>query len=301
METREAAPHGAAFGAFVLAARNHAERVRGSKRWPSVPREPRTCMAGVVTALAAASCAAPTTHTAPVSSTSLTASASSAVFSPPRPDSIAPVTTRRELDGVPTLLQRFRLDLRRVQAQLIDVGATGTLEPAAAVPRLLLAIDGGFFDERREPLGLAISDGRVLAPLRRALSGGVLEIDDDRAQLFASERYEATRKPRFALQCRPRLVVDGRANVRSDDGHRAERTAVCVRDGGATIDVVLAHNSLNGPSLFALAQALSEDGCEQALALDGGPSTGALYATNNGLVRQPPRGPIRHAVVFTAR
>ena len=40
----------------------------------------------------------------------------------------------------------------------------------------------------------------------------------------------------FAVQCRPRLVVSRTANVKSDDGKRAERSALCTRAGARTVE-----------------------------------------------------------------
>ena len=42
-------------------------------------------------------------------------------------------------------------------------------------------------------------------------------------------------------------------------------------------------------------------GCDGALNLDGGPSTGVAYWRDGQLHHLPPRGPIRHAVVVRAR
>ncbi|MEM1418286.1 MAG: phosphodiester glycosidase family protein, partial [Myxococcota bacterium] len=52
-----------------------------------------------------------------------------------------------------------------------------------------------------------------------------------------------------------------------------------------------------GPTLLELARELAAAGCEQALNLDGGPSTGLVTATRTDL----PRGPVRHVVVIAPR
>jgi len=53
-----------------------------------------------------------------------------------------------------------------------------------------------------------------------------------------------------------------------------------------------------GPSLFALAGYLARAGCESALNLDGGPSTGVAWREDGGVRLLPPRAPVRHAVVI---
>jgi exopolysaccharide biosynthesis protein len=95
--------------------------------------------------------------------------------------------------------------------------------------------------------------------------------------------------------------------VRSDDGHRAERTALCVRDAGRTVVVIAEPRAgSRGPSLFALAQYLAagDQRCEDALNLDGGPSTGVAYRGGEAAMSMkvmPPRGPLRYALVMRDR
>jgi len=95
------------------------------------------------------------------------------------------------------------------------------------------------------------------------------------------------------------------ANVKSDDKKRAERTALCTRDGGKVIEVVVVRGSDDGespgPSLFALAAHLVERGCESALNLDGGPSTGAAWKEGGDVKLLAPRGPVRHVIAFHPR
>ncbi len=93
----------------------------------------------------------------------------------------------------------------------------------------------------------------------------------------------------------------GAPNVRRDDGHRAERTALCVHGEGRALDVVVARSPEGGPSLFALASYLATSGCEEAPNLDGGPSTGVAFREGDAVNEERPRGPIRHAIVVSAR
>ena len=107
------------------------------------------------------------------------------------------------------------------------------------------------------------------------MSGGVLWIKDGVAHLTATEEYRPDPVD-FAVQCKPRLVVGSRVNIRSDDGRRAPRTALCLRKAGASIeaDVALGDGDDGGPTLMELATELADASCEEALNLDGGPSTG---------------------------
>jgi len=56
----------------------------------------------------------------------------------------------------------------------------------------------------------------------------------------------------------------------------------------------------NGPTLALLADMLVSRGCEGALNLDGGPSTGIAWRQDGGVQVLAPRGPLRHAVAVWA-
>ena len=197
--------------------------------------------------------------------------------------------------------ERWSFDVAKVDVSLADLHLKEDLSSALAGENTLLAVNGGFFGPGGEPLGFASSEGKVYARLAPRLSGGVLVIDGARAAVTEAESFDASAPASFAIQCRPRLVVMGAPNVKRDDGQRAERTALCVRAGGRTLDVVLARGPRGGPSLFALGRYLASAGCDDALNLDGGPSTGAAWREGGVVHVEPPRGPIRHAVVIAQR
>lgn len=205
------------------------------------------------------------------------------------------------VDGERFVVDTFTFDLARVSLRIADVGATREIDKTLKGPEDVLAVNAGFFDDHDAPVGLSRSAKVELSPFAPKLSGGVLEIDHGNASLFETETYDPKRAPELAVQCRPRLVVDGKPNVRSDDKKRAERTAVCIHPGGKRISFSIATNAERGPSLFALGHYLAEKGCRDALALDGGPSTGAVYEGPGGRVELPLRGPIRQAIVVTRR
>lgn len=201
-------------------------------------------------------------------------------------------------------VKTWSFSLERFTMHVEDVGMTTELGDVLRRTNAELVVNGGFFDPNGKALGLAISDGVPLSRLSKAMSGGVLTTDGERARLWESETFTLPEATRFAIQCKPRLVVDGAPNVRRDDGRRSERTALCVRDGGRTVDVVVVRDEagdLGGPSLFALGRFLARRGCESALNLDGGPSTGVAWRDEGGVRALAPRGGVRHAVVFRKR
>ncbi len=61
---------------------------------------------------------------------------------------------------------------------------------------------------------------------------------------------------------------------------------------------VAALNEATGPSLYALGRFLAQRGCENALNLDGGPSTGVAYREGDEVKLVPPRAGVRQVLVF---
>jgi len=200
-------------------------------------------------------------------------------------------------------VRRWTFELADVSLAIADAGMSRALDTILVRTHAELVVNGAFFDERGAPRGLAIDHGKILSPYVSTMSGGVFHVDGDRGVLDATEGFAVpTPPPSFAVQCRPRLVVRGKVNIRSDDGQRAERTALCLRHDGHTLDVVLAgHGSGSGPSLLALARDLAASGCDEALNLDGGPSTGAAFWDGATPELLAPRGPVRHAIVVKRR
>jgi uncharacterized protein YigE (DUF2233 family) len=196
----------------------------------------------------------------------------------------------------------FRVELPRARVTIVDVAMSPTLE--AVLPRTQgsLAVNGGFFTPDTQPEGLAVSEGRELSAKSLVLGGGVLTVVRGRGQLFAVEDYVPPEGLDFAVQCRPRLVVGAAQHVKKDDGREADRTALCLRDGGSTLEVVIARGAAGlGPRLSAWSALLVARGCEGALNLDGGPSTGAAWREGGAIKVLPPRAGIRHAIVVSMK
>lgn len=195
--------------------------------------------------------------------------------------------------------------LESYELTIEDVGMSTALDSVLERSGGDLVINGGFFDDQKKALGLTMSNGIRLSPVAKKMSGGILTVSGEgkKAELFETESFDPPEMLKFAVQCRPRLVVRGEPNVKSDDGKRSERTAVCLRDGGKTIEALVVKGGEGGPSLYALGQWLAARGCEDALNLDGGPSTGAAWLEEGTGEKKllAPRGPIRHAIVFKKR
>jgi len=202
--------------------------------------------------------------------------------------------------------QRYRLhewsfSIRDAVIDVVDTEMGRDLEGALRSNGASLVINGGFFGTDLQAEGLVVAKGRRISPFLPRIGGGVLWTHTGRGRLSVATR-KAGRGADFAIQCRPRLVVKGRPVVRRESGRRADRTALCLDDRGRTLRVFIARTQdrfgSSGPTLYTFARELVAQGCEDALNLDGGPSTGAAWQQDEGVRVLRPRGPIRHAVTF---
>lgn len=193
--------------------------------------------------------------------------------------------------SVPLLGARFRA---------VDLGLTGQMANEVLESRATVVVNGGFFDGNGEPEGLVLSGGMELSPRDARLGGGILTITDGRAVLHPAEDFIAPSTTTFAIQARPRLVVNGAPGTRDAVRH-AERTALCARDGGRTVDVIVVRSAIpgEGPTLAQLAANLAARGCSDALNLDGGPSTGVAWRQGGKVHVVPPRGPLRFVIAIS--
>jgi uncharacterized protein YigE (DUF2233 family) len=228
--------------------------------------------------------------TTPVAAATVASASPSAVT-----ESTWPRTAR--IGGLPLLV--FALPLDRFALEVVDLPMSRDLEGTLRRQDAELAVNAGFFDEQDQPIGLVASQGRTLSPWRGTLGGGILTVSSGGVgALHAAEGFVAPPDLDLAIQCRPRLVVGGAVNLRSDDGRRAARTALCLRDGGSVMDVVVVQVAPQlGPTLMELARTLVERGCTEALNLDGGPSTGVAWRQGSEVHALPPLGPVRQALV----
>ncbi len=201
----------------------------------------------------------------------------------------------------------------RVEPKIIFNRARRAL--AAIAPSAALVVNGGYFTPERKPTGLLVTSGRTLHPLvpkGGAAGSGVFVLEENRARLLprAQAKGRDFSRARFAIQAGPRLIEpDGKDGIHSDDGARANRTAIGA-DGKGRIALVVTHagakspsGTTSGPTLFELQRLLGTDGLGRiapelalrfALNLDGGPSTG-LHVPSESM-DLPERSPV-HSVI----
>ncbi len=145
----------------------------------------------------------------------------------------------------------------------------------------LSGINGGYFDPEFAPVGLSISDGRLIKPLQKAkLLSGVVSANDSRVVIQRTAEFSMKLKPAAARQCGPFLVENGKPIASLNMEREARRTFVAVSGDQAMLGFC---------SSVTLAQ-LSEILCvpelkiSRALNMDGGSSSAFWFSREKGPV-----------------
>ncbi|WP_448096774.1 phosphodiester glycosidase family protein [Luteibacter yeojuensis] len=163
--------------------------------------------------------------------------------------------------------------------------------------RLAFATNAGIYDRDFKPLGLYVEDGKTIVPLNLAhgnprsgnfslLPNGVFAVyEDGSAEVRTSEAFRAAgRKPRWATQSGPMLVIDGEINTQFDNGSDSMkwRSGVCAKTSHEVVFVV-SRAPVNFHSFARLFR--DEIGCRDALFLDG--TISQAYTPDDGYVGAP--------------
>src|SRR6516162_4432861 len=143
----------------------------------------------------------------------------------------------------------------------------------------IAGINGGFFEADLSPLGLLISNGRLIHPIQKAnLLSGILLVKEGRPRIVRSRELSSIKGIEQAIQCGPFLVEGGRVVPGLNTERVAPRTFVFSCGSscwgfGICRSVTLAAMS----EMLAKAKWIRDNRIIQAVNLDGGSST-ALYA-----------------------
>lgn len=182
---------------------------------------------------------------------------------------------------------------------------TGHLDLAAAMEREhgLAGVNGGYFDPADKPVGLLISDGKMIAPLRKArLLSGIAVVSDGRIQLLRVAEYSSKQKAVAALQCGPFLVDRAQPVPGLDDTRSARRTFIAI--AGSDRAMV---GFCSAVTLAQLAKILAKPGLapdvkvQRALNLDGGSSSAFWLAGDHGVFSIPEQKTVRDFVAVVPK
>ena len=199
----------------------------------------------------------------------------------------------RHLDVDGAVHHAVRVDLATHELRVADARREGrtiaTVDVLAQEAGALVAVNGTFFDENERPLGLLVSEGRELNPLRDVSWWAALVVRDEAtgpsAAVLTTADVKALPAPersalRFALQVGPRTVSDGRPLKLKRQF--AERTAVCLLDRQHVVLLATEGEPIESNDLAAVMSAPAGDrgfGCTAGLMLDGGTSTQLRIST----------------------
>jgi exopolysaccharide biosynthesis protein len=167
----------------------------------------------------------------------------------------------------------------------------------------LAGVNGGYFDPENKPVGLLISDGRVVAPLRKArLLSGVMIVSNGRIQLLRIAEYSSKGRATAALQCGPFLVDRGRPIAGLNDTRPARRTLIVTGGSdraaiGFCSDVTLAQLG----KILATPGVAPDLKVERALNLDGGSSSAFWFAGERGSFSISEQKTVRNFVVIVPK
>ena len=108
-------------------------------------------------------------------------------------------------------LLRFRpADIRFEVVTNLD-GKMSGLRDAVGSDENLGGINGGYFEQNLDPIGLLISNGRIVHPTQKAkLLSGIFSVRNGQPELTRKSEFAGTKGVQQAIQCGPFLVDGGR-------------------------------------------------------------------------------------------
>jgi len=179
----------------------------------------------------------------------------------------------RPPDGEPFSGHAFRIDLGEAELRLVPANGPSprqTVEQIASPFPAVVAVNASFFDIDGRAMGLAVSEGRLVATGKRT-SWGALVVSGTDSRIVLGSGISDPLAQRLIVQGIPRLVVGGK--VPGLKPQVAERTAVCA--AGSRVVIVVANKAESAAFARFLAEPSEKAGlgCSDALNLDGGPST----------------------------
>jgi len=168
--------------------------------------------------------------------------------------------------------------------RVIDNEVGESLAGTMSREKCVAGVNGGYFSPDFAPVGLLISDRKLVAPLQHArLISGILSASQRGVQILRVREFSRRQKANAAIQCGP-FLVDHYERVRSLDGSRAARrtfAATGTNDRallGVSSEISLAELA----AILATARLADDFKIQRALNLDGGSSSAFWLARKNG-------------------
>lgn len=199
-------------------------------------------------------------------------------------------------------IHAFRLDMHYQQLGIVLAKDTPSHDGSAPTLKRythsLIAINGGFFTPKRDPIGLRISNHQVLNPLKSISWWGVFSTQNQIASITSPYHFHHQNDIDFAIQAGPRLLVDKKIPPLKPGF--ANRTALGITTSGKVILLVTENLPTTTTELAKIMRKQPLD-CVDALNLDGGGSTQLYAHMKNFHLEVPGFAQVSDAVVVKPR
>lgn len=177
------------------------------------------------------------------------------------------------------------------------------LAQAMQQERCLAAVNGGYFDPDYAPIGLLISDRKIIAPLQRAkLITGVLAASPREVKILRVREFSRQQKVNAAVQCGPFLVDLGRSVRGLEKTRTARRTFAAVGNVNRAALGFCSAVSLSELAKILSTTRLADDfRIERALNLDGGSSSAFWVARESSEFSIPEQKTVRDFIAVVPK
>jgi len=168
--------------------------------------------------------------------------------------------------------------------RVIDNPTGETLSDTMPREKCVVGVNGGFFKPDFKPVGLLISDGKLIAPLQPArLMTGILSASTHEVRIQRLGEFSRQEKANAAVQSGPFLVDHYEPVPSLDDSHVARRTFVVTGTNDRAALGTCSEVSLAELAAILTTTRLADDlKIQRALNLDGGSSSAFWFARENG-------------------
>ena len=164
-----------------------------------------------------------------------------------------------------------------------------TVQEAVSKSEALAGVNGGYFQADLSPVGLLVSQGKVLHPIVRAkLLSGVFYVRRQKPGLVRVQHFSGIGDVSDAIQCGPFLVEAGRAVPGLNNIRNAPRTFVFLTRGGSWgIGICRSVALAELAEILVIGDLFPNGSTITALNLDGGSSTGFYLARGAESISSP--------------
>lgn len=195
--------------------------------------------------------------------------------------------------------------IRAATLRVIDQPSAPRSDLAEVMTRTqaVAGVNGGYFDPEDAPVGLLVSDGRVLSPLRKAkLLSGVLFATKSQVDIVRATRFSMNGRITSALQSGPLLVERATPVAGLNDTRPARRTFAAVDgEGRAALGICSAVSLAQLSRILCRTNLGGKMKIIRALNLDGGSSSAFWFAGKGEAFSIPEAKTVRDFVAIVPR